>query len=384
MKKRKGQEMITQNRAELCGLGLRLGRVRFGAIAVLAAALLLPWAGASAFDLSPAFVPAQGSTSPANGDLNPYGLAVVPFAFPFGGKIHPGQLLVSNFNNSMAGGNLQGQGRTIVIIDPDTAQQAGLFFKATKNIGFSNALAVMRAGFVLGGSVFTTGTSTKASSGGLLVLNRNGNLVTTITKGVNGPWGLAVNERGMMAQLFVSNVLDGTITRLTVSLMGGTFSVVGTPTTIGKGYAFGPDTAALVVGPAGLVYDRVTDTLYVSAEDDNAIYAIHNAGSLTSSAGKGMLIYKDNAHLHGPLGLMVAPDGNFVTANADPTAHNDPAQPSELVEFTLGGKFVRQYSIDPNQGAAFAILNVRTLLANQFSYVDDFSSTITILELTPF
>jgi hypothetical protein len=95
-------------------------------------------------------------------------------------------------------------------------------------------------------------------------------------------------------------------------------------------------------------------------------------------------VYKDDMHLHGPLGLMRAPDGNFITANADPAAHNDPNQPSELVEFTLSGKFVRQYSIDPNQGAAFAILNVRTPLANQFSYVDDFSSTLTVLELTPF
>ncbi|HEV3111737.1 MAG TPA: hypothetical protein VGY99_14725 [Candidatus Binataceae bacterium] len=378
--------MTIQKRPESRRLGLRSGRFRvFRAIAALvAAAILLPFAVASAFDFDPVFLPAQGSTSPANGDLNPYGLASVPFGFPSGGKIHPGQLLVSNFNNSAAGGNLQGQGRTIVIIDPATAQQVGLFFQASENIGFSNALAVLRAGFVLGGSVFTTGSSTTAGSRGLLVLDRHGNLVTTITNGANGPWGLAVNERDKMAQLFVSNVLDGTITRLSVALKGGTFSVTGPPTTIASGYAFGPDLAGLVVGPAGLVYDRHRDTLYVAAEDDNAIYAIHDAGMLNSSAGKGTLVYKDDMHLHGPLGLMRAPDGNFITANADPAAHNDPNQPSELVEFTLSGKFVRQYSIDPNQGAAFAILNVRTPLANQFSYVDDFSSTLTVLELTPF
>jgi hypothetical protein len=352
-------------------------------IAVLALAILLPWSAASAFDLNPGFVPAQGSTAPANGDQNPYGLAVVPFAFPFGGKINPGQLLVSNFNNSLADGNTQGQGRTIVTIDPNTAQQIGTFFTAKTNVGFSNALAVLRAGFVLGGSVFTNGTSTKAFSGGLLVLDRNGNLVTTITNGVNGPWGLAVNERGGMAQLFVSNVLDGTVTRLTVSLMNGKFSVVGSATVIGK-YAFGTDSGALVIGPAGLVYNSLADTLFVASEDDNEIFAIPHAGMSTGSTSKGMLVYRDNTHLHGPLGLIVAPDGNFVTANADPSAHVDAAQPSELVEFTPGGSFVRQFSIDPNTGAAFAILNVRTPLANQFSYVDDFSSTISILELTPF
>jgi DNA-binding beta-propeller fold protein YncE len=140
----------------------------------------------------------------------------------------------------------------------------------------------------------------------------------------------------------------------------------------------------LVIGPAGLVYNPLRDTLYVAAEADNEIFAIANAGTSTGSTSKGTLVYQDNKHLHGPLGLIVAPDGNFVTANADPAAHVDPTQPSELVEFTPGGVFVRQYSIDPNTGSAFAILNVPMFGANQFSYVDDFSSTITILKLTPF
>lgn len=301
-----------------------------------------------------------------------------------GGRIRPGQLLVSNFNNSTAGGNIQGEGRTIVIVDPATVRQVGVFFQATKNIGFTNALAVLRAGFVLAGSVFTTSSTSPAQSGGLLVLDRNGHLVTTITTGVNGAWGLAVNDRGMMAQLFISNVLDGTITRLNVSLMGGAFTVMGPPTKIASGYEFGPDSAGLVVGPAGLAYDPIMDTLYVAAEDDNAIFAVHGASMLKTSAGKGMLVYADAEHLHGPLGLIRVPNGDFVTANADPAAHVDPNQPSELVEFTVGGKFVRQFSIDPNTGSAFAILNVPMFGTNQFAYVDDFSSTMTILELSPF
>jgi hypothetical protein len=45
------------------------------------------------------------STIPANGDLNPHGVALVPPGFPAGGPLIPGDVLVSNFNNS---GNLQG------------------------------------------------------------------------------------------------------------------------------------------------------------------------------------------------------------------------------------------------------------------------------------
>jgi hypothetical protein len=324
------------------------------------------------------FVPAQGSTSPANGDLNPYGLAVVPKGFPMG-TLSAGQLLVSNFNNSLADGNLQGAGSTIVTMDPNTSQQVGVFFQGTPPIGFTNALAIAKAGFIFAGAVSNSGTV--VSNGGLLVIDSSGKLVTTITAGSNGPWGLAILDEGKNAQLFISNVLDGTVTRIEVSL-GDSFSVVGAPTTIASGYLFGPDSAGLVVGPAGLAYDRRKDVLYVAAEDDNAIFAITGASKATSASGRGTMIFSDSTHLHGPLGLMIAPNGDLITANADPAAHVDPAQPSELVEFTITGSFVRQYSIDPNTGSAFAILNVPSHDANEFAYVDDFSSILNILRLS--
>jgi hypothetical protein len=56
------------------------------------------------------------STIPANGDLNPYGVAFVPPGFPSGGPLEPGDILVSNFNNS---GNLQGMGSTIIKLRPN-------------------------------------------------------------------------------------------------------------------------------------------------------------------------------------------------------------------------------------------------------------------------
>jgi hypothetical protein len=40
------------------------------------------------------------TTVPANGDVNPSGLAVIPAGFPGDGLIHTGEYLVSNFNNS--------------------------------------------------------------------------------------------------------------------------------------------------------------------------------------------------------------------------------------------------------------------------------------------
>jgi DNA-binding beta-propeller fold protein YncE len=349
-------------------------------VAGLGATLMLLCVGraALAFPVKP-FIPAQGSTSPSNGDLVPYGLAVVPDNFP-GHTLKPGQLLVSNFNSSVADGNLAGQGRTIVTIDPTTAQQLRVFFQGTSPIGFTNALAIVPEGFVFAGSVFTTKPdASDPTPGPLLVLDKNGNLVESITTGTNGPWGLAVNDLGDSAQLFVSNVFDGTVTRLNVSFHKGSVRVVGSPTTIGSGYAFGLDTAALVVGPAGLAYDSQHDRLYVASEDDNEIFVIENA-STTSDGGKGTLVFSDS-HLEGPLGLIIAPNGHLITANADPSVHQNAANPSELVEFTKSGKFVREFSIDPNLGAAFAILNVTLEHAHQFAWVDDVSSTISILLL---
>ena len=352
-------------------------------LAGLGAALMLLCVGraALAFPVKP-FIPAQGSTSPSNGDLVPYGLAVVPHNFP-GHTLKSGQLLVSNFNSgatTVNPGGLAGQGKTIVIIDPTTAQQLGVFFQGTSPIGFTNALAIVPEGFVFAGSVFTTNSNaSNPTAGPLLVFDKNGNLVDSITTGTNGPWGLAVSDLGDSAQLFVSNVFDGTVTRLNVFFHKDSVSVVGSPTTIGSGYAFGLDTSALVVGPAGLAYDSQHDRLYVASEDDNEIFVIENA-STTSGGGQGTLVFSD-PHLEGPLGLIVAPNGHLITANADPTVHQDAANPSELVEFTKSGKFVREFSIDPNLGAAFAILNVTLDNVNQFAWVDDVTSTISILLL---
>jgi hypothetical protein len=67
---------------------------------------------ASAFIGSFATVNVGPSTIPANGDQNPYGVAVVPRTE---GLLQRGDVLVSNFNNSA---NHQGQGSTTVEVSP--------------------------------------------------------------------------------------------------------------------------------------------------------------------------------------------------------------------------------------------------------------------------
>ena len=55
------------------------------------------------------------TTVPSNGDLNPYGLAVVPAGFPGGGVLHAGDYLVSNFNDKA---NTQGTARRSCMSHP--------------------------------------------------------------------------------------------------------------------------------------------------------------------------------------------------------------------------------------------------------------------------
>jgi hypothetical protein len=328
-------------------------------------------------------VPLQISTSPANGDLNPYGLAEVPAEFPEG-SIRAGQLLVSNFNNAT---NIQGKGTTIIAVSPGSGKTS-LFFAGTPGtpLGFSNALAVAEAGFVFAGSVPTSDPGgTMGEPGALLVIDHKGKLVTQLTTldKINGPWGMAINDKEDHAQLFVSNVLDGTITRLEVSFAHDSFSVVGTPLTIAHGFAFGTDPTAVVVGPAGLAYNKGRDILYVASELDNEIFALDGAGKTSTDLGKGTLVFSDTTHLRGPLGLILATNGDLITANADPTTvTNTTAGTSEIVEFTRHGNFVRTFSIDSASGSAFAINELIRRGFIQFSYVDDAEATLSILRLT--
>jgi hypothetical protein len=318
------------------------------------------------------------STIPANGDVNPYGVAFVPSGFARGGVLRPGDVLVSNFNNS---NNLQGTGTTIVRVTP--SNQTSVFYQGPPGVGLSTALGVLQRGFVLVGAVPSTdGTSATVGQGSLLVLDKNGKLVANISNAamLNGPWDLTVNDQGSRAQIFVSNVLSGTVSRFDVRLpASGGFQVI-SATQIASGYTHRGDPAAFELGPTGLAFDARTNTLYVASTADNAIYAIRNAGTTRTDHGTGQIIYQDATHLHGPLGLTFAADGNLIAAQGD-AINSDPNQPSELVEFTRTGKFVGQFSISDMQGGAFGVAH--SAFGLQFAYVNDITNSVQIVPIRP-
>ncbi len=280
------------------------------ALAVALMLLLSAKAKAHAFHgFSTQLLPLVVSTVPQNGDQNPYGVVFVPSGFR--GSAQPGDILVSNFNN---GANLQGTGTTILRVQPNG--QTSVFANTGTVTGLTDALGVSRRGFVFVGSVPTTdGTFHTVSGGPLLVLDSNGTVVDSITSQLDGPWGLALNDNNRGVEVFVSNVLKGTVTRLEFSVSKQGSITLSNSAQIASGYSFTTDPLAVVIGPAGLAFNQQTDTLYVAAEDDDKIFAIPNA-SQTTDKGEGTLVFSDS-HLRGPLGLAIAPNGDLLAANND-------------------------------------------------------------------
>ncbi len=333
-----------------------------------------------------------------NGDLNPYGVAFVPDGFPSGGVISPGDVLVSNFNDVM---NCHGRGTTIIQFTPNNpggsvapGVAAGMPGNATtfftsSLFGLSTALGVLKGGFVIVGNVSSPddgeGCGTMATGGSLQVIDRSGNLVTTLTDDTGGnvfgsPWDLTiVNDKGSTAQVFVSNVLTGTVGRLDL-VVGPTTVTIQRRFVVAQGYTPGTDPAAFVLGPTGLAVDH-SGNLFVASTKDNAIFKVPNVTRVIPPAPvMGTSVFSDLRYLRGPLGLVFTPVGTLLTANGD-AENGDPAHPSEIVEFTTSGAFIRQVDLEAMQGGAFglavAISSGGPIVFN-FAAVDDITNSVIV------
>jgi hypothetical protein len=351
---------------------------------VLATSILLAGVSAVCLAQSPgpddAFLPSPVrtvSTVPSNGDGNPYGVAFVPRNFETGaGPLKHGDILVSNFNNSA---NLQGTGTTIVRVP--SSGKPSLFFQGPAGLGLSTALGTLQYGFiVVGNAPAPEGTAASAKPGSLLVINNQGKLIQTIANGwIQYPWDMALVDHGDRAIAFVTNALNGTVSRLDFKVSSSGLTLLNAKT-IASGYVHHGDPAALFVAPTGLVYDAKPDRLYVASTGDNAVFAIPDAADTQADKGKGFIVYQDDAHLHGALGLAEAPNGHLLVSNND-TVNSDPARPSEIVEFTKDGSFVKELSVDPAQGGSFGLAVSSTSEQAIFAAVDDNAATLIVWTL---
>jgi hypothetical protein len=350
-------------------------------LVLVALVFLSPAASLMAQDFErPPFLPSpvqNVSTVPANGDVNPYGVAFVPPHFPKNAAVNPGDILVSNFN---ASSNLQGTGTTIV--DVPASGKPFLFFQSQTPTGLSTALNILRQGFVLVGNFPSPdGTCGNSTAGSILIINKSGQLVGSIANSsINGPWDSALFDEGDYAKFFVANGLTGTVVRFDLAVSPNGVSVLNV-TQIASGYTHQCDPVTFVDAPTGLVFDPLRDLLYVASTADNAVYAVPEAGTTYKDRGTGRIVYQDSAHLHGPLAMIMAPNGHLVVSNND-AINPDPNQPSEIVEFTKDGQFVKEISVDPSFGGAFGMAVMTRGDTARFAAVDDNTSSLLIWTLT--
>jgi hypothetical protein len=312
------------------------------------------------------------STVPANGDVNPYGVAVAPRST---GDLHQGDVLVSNFND-MA--NTQGTGTTIVQVSP--GGKASLFAqisdsKCPGGVGLTTALVALRSGWVIVGSL-PTANGVISGPGCLIVLDQWGHVRSTITGyGIDGPWDMTALDGGNITELFVTNVLGGilgnnqnpnggTVQRLVI-----TSDPYGPPrvlasTTIGSGFPARTDVNALVIGPTGDGLGS-NGTLYVADTLNSRIAAIPDAAFRRGDDGPGSTVSEGN-NLNGELGLAIAPNGDILTVNGGD---------GNMVETTPGGSQVAVVTVDNNAGGGGNLFGLAVKPgARAVYFVDDFGS----------
>ena len=340
------------------------------------------------------------STVPANGDINPYGIVRVPHSI---GNLREGHYLVSNFN---ASSNLQGTGTTIVDVSPTGAlslfaelNSASLPGPCPGGVGLTTALAVLRTGWVIVGSLPTSdGSSATAQAGCLIVLDSWGTPVETIQGSlINGPWDMTSLDDDDHAVLFVTNVLNGTVAangkvvnqgtvlRVNLRVSEKTMPFLESLTIIGAGFAERTDPAALVIGPTGVGLSASCNhgedscesrfnhesSLFVADSLNNRVVAIRDPLGRTTPCWEPTVI-STGGSLNDPLGLTVSPGGNILVVNG-----ND----GFVTEITPHGTQIANKLIDnsgnpPGAGALFGLIYdpERGLV-----FVDDATNTLNVL-----
>jgi hypothetical protein len=334
------------------------------------------------------------STVTDNGDLNPYAVVVAPVS---AGRIQKDDVLVDNFNDVS---NLQGAGTTIVDFNP-TTKQTTLFAQIPQKlaqcpggVGLSTAMTMLKSGWIIVGSTPSTDGTTKTKGDGcLLVLDPNGKLVATWAgPTINDPWGnMAVVDNGATATLFISmagfdvpgpEVLDpathyplivrkATVLRLELSIPEGKPPVLASQTVVGDGFAQRADRDNFLFGPTGLALSK-DGTLYVTDGLDNAITAIPDAVTRTTSAGTGRMVTQGGL-LQWPLAMAWSPEGHLLVCNGKngQLVEVDPAAGKQIYAQWIDSD---QAQSPPGNGDLFGI--AMTPDGTGFYYVEDDMNTL--------
>jgi DNA-binding beta-propeller fold protein YncE len=256
-------------------------------------------------------------------------------------------------------------------------------------------MTMLKSGWVIVGSTPSTdGTTGTKGDGCLIVLNANGEVVTTWTgTNINDPWGnMAVIDNGSKATLFISmagfdvpspNVRDpvtgfavtikkATVLRLDLSIPDGKPPAILSQTVVANGLSHRADRDVFLIGPTGLALSADNGTLYVSDALNNQIIAVSDPATRKDSVGTGRTVTKDGL-LKRPLSLTMAPNGHLLSCNGvnGQVVEIDPASGKQLYAQWIDADAAQS---PPGNGDLFGI--AMTPDGKGFYYVEDDVNTI--------
>ncbi len=302
---------------------------------------------------------------PGAGDQNPYGLAI---ATATSGSEVKGNLLVCNFNDAK---NVQGAGTTIVQLTPTPGSTPTRFAQSSSFAG-CNAIAMAPNGNLWLADYTANNNPIVAPSG---------TINTTFPQNTwYGPWGQAFNTgTASLPTFFETNAKNGTVTRIHI-MPGPTFSF----DTVLSGLSYNSGMPGNILAPAGLTYDKATDSLYVVDSNANRVIKIAQATTApassyaTSGAGftsPNVSVVYSGAPLSAPISSALLANGHLVVGN---TGDNNLVEIDPALGSVISTKLV-------DTGAAGAIFGIATTTApdgTQYVYFNN-DNTNTVVRLSP-
>ena len=236
---------------------------------------------------------------------------------------------------------------------------------------------------IVGSLPTADGTSATATPGELFVLDASGHVREVIRgHGIDGPWDATALDLGSVADLFVSNVLNGITNGRRHDHQRQRRPADAEPDRIGAPRhrqhgdrqrdirphrPGGPDCRPDRCRPERQRHPlhRRHRQLRIAKVPD-AIFRSHPVNAGASSA-----TVSTDPHLNGPLGLTLTPNGDLLAVNGGD---------NNLVELTQGGKFVTVRDVDtadPPGGALFGLAT--TAHPRQVYFVNDDTNTLNVL-----
>jgi hypothetical protein len=285
------------------------------------------------FDLAP---PPNTALVSAPGNYKVGGVTIVPFGYVYANAA-PGNTMVS-----LSGVPDNGTGPRSFLMAVSTLGLRQNFYATGETEMMRTPPAMFRSGFVSVGVTPTTydqpTDTTSSQAGELRILNRVGTPVMILRDAnlINGPIGLTWLDKSNSASLFVSNGINGTVSRFDFQIFQRGVSQIRMTraTMIGAGFPTAGSATTDLQGPTGLSYDEATDTLYVASTLENAVYAIDRASRVRNVGTKGRLVMSTSPRVTEPTGVSVSPSRTLLVAGTLASGATG------IAEFDLSGTYI--------------------------------------------